>query len=165
VRLWRKHWHEGGLAGLHIELRARRPRNIENEQMAELVDTALEHPPESRTHWSVRSLAVQTGMSADSVHRYISLLGLQPHRSRSFKLSSGPFFVEKVRDIFGLYLSSPENALALCVEEKREYQALERTPPVLPMRLGYVEGITRDYKHRGTTLFAPLDAASGEVLA
>jgi len=166
VSLWRRRWREGGLAGLHTELRPGRPRSIEDEQVAELVNTALERRPESRTHWSVRSLAAETGMSATSVHRYISLFGLQPHRSKSFKLSNDPFFVEKVRDIVGLYLSPPENALVLCVDEKSQCQALERTQPVLPMGLGYVEGITHDYKRHGTTtLFAALDVSSGEVLA
>jgi len=166
VSLWRKRWREGGLAGLHTELRPGRPRSIEDEQVAELVNTALERRPDTRTHWSVRSLAAETGMSATSVHRYISLFGLQPHRSKSFKLSNDPFFVEKVRDIVGLYLSPPENALVLCVDEKSQCQALERTQPVLPMGLGYLEGITHDYKRHGTTtLFAALDVASGEVLA
>ena len=166
VSLWRRRWREGGLAGLHTELRPGRPRSIEDEQVAELVNTALERRPENRTHWSVRSLATETGMSATSVHRYISLFGLQPHRSKSFKLSNDPFFVEKVRDIVGLYLSPPENALVLCVDEKSQCQALERTQPMLPMGLGYVEGITHDYKRHGTTtLFAALDVSSGEVLA
>jgi transposase len=166
VSLWRKRWREGGLAGLHTELRPGRPRTIDDERVADLVATALNSKPDGQTHWSVRSLATETGLSPTSVHRYISLFGLQPHRSKSFKLSNDPFFIEKVRDIVGLYLSPPDNALVLCVDEKSQCQALERTQPVLPMGLGYVEGITHDYKRHGTTtLFAALDVANGEVLA
>ncbi|MBX3695655.1 MAG: IS630 family transposase [Steroidobacteraceae bacterium] len=166
VYLWCRRWREAGLAGLHTELRPGRPRSIDDERVAELVSTALNGKPEGRTHWSVRSLAAATELSPTSVHRYISLFGLQPHRSKSFKLSNDPFFVEKVRDIVGLYLSPPENALVLCVDEKSQCQALERTQPVLPMGLGYVEGITHDYKRHGTTtLFAALDVANGEVIA
>lgn len=166
VSLWRKRWREGGLAGLHTELRPGRPRTIDDERVAALVATALNSKPERQTHWSVRSLAVETGLSPTSVHRYLSLFGLQPHRSKSFKLSNDPFFIEKVRDIVGLYLSPPEHALVLCVDEKSQCQALERTQPLLPMGLGYVEGITHDYKRHGTTtLFAALDVANGEVLA
>ena len=95
----------------------------------------------------------------------MSLFGLQPHRSRSFKLSNDPFFIEKIRDVVGLYLNPPQNALVLCVDEKSQVQALERTQPVLPMGLGYVEGITHDYiRHGTTTLFAALDVANGSVL-
>jgi transposase len=166
VSLWRRRWREGGLAGLHTELRPGRPRSIDDERVAELVATTLNSKPAGQTHWSVRSLAAETALSPTSVHRYISLFGLQPHRAKSFKLSNDPFFVEKVRDIVGLYVNPPENALVLCVDEKSQCQALERTQPVLPMGLGYVEGITHDYKRHGTTtLFAALDVANGEVLA
>jgi len=166
VSLWRRRWRDAGLAGLHTELRPGRPRTIDDEQVAELIATALNHKPEAATQWSVRSLASERGLSPSSVHRYIRLFGLQPHRSKSFKLSNDPFFIEKVRDIVGLYLNPPENALVLCVDEKSQCQALERTQPVLPMGLGYVEGITHDYKRHGTTtLFAALDVANGEVLA
>jgi putative transposase len=166
ISLWRKRWSESGLAGLHSEVRPGRPRSIEDEHVAELIKTALESKPKTTTHWSVRSLAAETGLSPTSVHRYIRLFGLQPHRSKSFKLSNDPFFVEKVRDIVGLYLNPPENALVLCVDEKSQCQALERTQPVLPMGLGYVEGITHDYvRHGTTTLFAALDTANGEVIA
>jgi len=166
VSLWRRRWRDAGLAGLHTELRPGRPRSIDDERVADLVATALNRKPEGQTQWSVRSLATETGLSPTSVHRYISLFGLQPHRSKSFKLSNDPFFIEKVRDIVGLYLSPPQNALVLCVDEKSQCQALERTQPVLPMGLGYVEGITHDYKRHGTTtLFAALDVANGAVLA
>jgi transposase len=100
------------------------------------------------------------------VHRIWQAFGLQPHRQKSFKLSTDPFFVEKVRDIVGLYLSPPENAVVLCVDEKSQIQALERTQPMLPMGLGYVEGVTHDYQRHGTTtLFAALDIANGDVIA
>ena len=166
VGLWRRRWQEAGIAGLHSEVRPGRPRSIDDEQVAELITTTLSGKPPEATHWSVRSLAAQTGLSQTTVHRYIRLFGLQPHRSKSFKLSNDPFFVEKVRDIVGLYLNPPDNALVLCVDEKSQCQALERTQPVLPMGLGYVEGITHDYvRHGTTTLFAALDVSSGEVLA
>lgn len=166
ISLWRKRWREAGLAGLHTELRPGRPRSVSDEQVSELIKTTLEGTPPHATHWSVRSLADETGLSRSTVHRYISLFGLQPHRSKTFKLSNDPFFVEKVRDIVGLYMSPPDNALVLCVDEKSQCQALERTQPVLPMGLGYVEGVTHDYvRHGTTTLFAALDVASGEVIA
>lgn len=166
VSLWRSRFRSRGLAGLHSEMKPGRPRSIDDERVAELVNTALQSRPKTATHWSVRTLASETGISPTSVHRYISLFGLQPHRSKSFKLSNDPFFVEKVRDIVGLYLNPPQNALVLCVDEKSQIQALERTQPVLPMGLGYVEGITHDYmRHGTTTLFAALDIANGEVLA
>ena len=111
-------------------------------------------------------MAAHTGISKSTVARYFALFGLQPHRSKSFKLSTDPFFVEKVRDIVGLYLNPPDNALVLCVDEKSQVQALERTQPVLPMGLGYVEGVTHDYyRHGTTTLFAALDIVDGGVIS
>ena len=163
---WRKRFRDSGIAGLHDELKSGRPRSIDDERVAELITTVLESKPENATHWSTRSVAEATGVSKSQVHRYFQLFGLQPHRTKTFKLSNDPFFVEKVRDIVGLYLNPPEKALVLCVDEKSQVQALERTQPVLPMGLGYVEGITHDYvRHGTTTLFAALDAASGRVLA
>jgi hypothetical protein len=141
------------------------PRNTSEEQIAQLIDTALQAKPQGRTHWSSRSLGDATGLSKSTVHRYLSLFGVQPHRSRSFKLSTDAFFIEKLREIVGLYLNPPDHALVLCVDEKSQVQALERTQPVLPMGLGYVEGITHDYvRHGTTTLFAALDVANGSVL-
>ena len=111
-------------------------------------------------------MATKTGISKSTVQRYFALFGLQPHRTTSFKRSTDPFFIEKVRDIVGLYLNPPDHALVLCVDEKSQIQALERTQPVLPLGLGYVEGITHDYiRHGTTTLFAALDIASGDILA
>jgi len=165
VSMWRMRYAKHGLAGLHNELKPGRPRSTSEEQIAELVNTALQSKPRGKTHWSRRGLAAQTGLSKSTVHRYMTLFGLQPHRSKSFKLSNDPFFIEKVRDVVGLYLNPPDHALVLCVDEKSQVQALERTQPVLPMGLGYVEGITHDYiRHGTTTLFAALDIANGSVL-
>ena len=165
VTLWRTRFRERGIAGLHNELKPGRPRSTSDEQVARLIRTAIKRKPPGKTHWSRRSLATATGLSVTTVHRYMTLFGLQPHRVKSFKLSTDPFFVEKVRDIVGLYLNPPDHALVLCVDEKSQVQALERTQPMLPMGLGYVEGVTHDYvRHGTTTLFAALDVANGSVL-
>jgi transposase len=164
VSNWRKRFREQRLAGLHDALKSGRPRTHDEERIAQLLNTALAHRPKAATHWSVRTLAEQTGISKSTVQRYLSLFGVQPHRARSFKLSNDPFFIEKVREIVGLYLNPPEKALVLCVDEKSQVQALERTQPLLPLGLGYVEGITHDYvRHGTTTLFAALDIANGQV--
>lgn len=166
ISLWRRRFRESGLAGLHTEFRSGRPRSIDDEQVAELINRVLQKRPVRATHWSVRGVSQVTGISKSQVQRYFSLFGLQPHRSKSFKLSTDPFFVEKVRDIVGLYLNPPDNALVLCVDEKSQIQALDRTQPVLPIGLGYVEGVTHDYvRHGTTTLFAALDVATGEVIS
>jgi len=154
------------VAGLHGERRPGRPRTHDDDRIAGLLRTVLHSKPEAATHWSVRSAALKTGISKSSVGRYFALFGLQPHRSKSFKLSTDPFFVEKVRDIVGLYLNPPDKALVLCVDEKSQIQALERTQPVLPMGLGYVEGVTHDYfRHGVLTLFAALDVITGGVIS
>jgi putative transposase len=166
VTMWRTRFRERGIAGLHNELKPGRPRSTSEEQIAELINTALKERPKGKTHWSRRGLAGETGLSKTTVHRYLTLFGVQPHRSRSFKLSTDPFFIEKVRDIVGLHLNPPDHALVLCVDEKSQVQALQRTQPLLPMGLGYIEGITHDYvRHGTTTLFAALDIANGSVLA
>jgi transposase len=166
VWLWRKRYLEQGVQGLHDELKPGRPRTISDERVAALIRKTLKAKPKGSTQWSVRSIARETRISNTTVHRIWQAFGLQPHRQKHFKLSSDPFFVEKVRDIVGLYLSPPENAIVLCVDEKSQIQALERTQPMLPMGLGYVEGVTHDYERHGTTtLFAALDIANGEVLA
>jgi transposase/AraC-like DNA-binding protein len=150
---------------LHAELRPGRPRSYADEQVAGLLRKVLHSRPAAATHWSVRSVAAHTGFSKSTVSRYFALFGLQPHRTKSFKLSTDPFFVEKVRDLVGLYLNPPDHALVLCVDEKSQVQALERTQPVLPMGLGYLEGVTHDYyRHGTTTLFAALDVLDGEVI-
>lgn len=162
---WRRRFLQQGLAGLHGELRPGRPRSISDEQVAALIRKTLRAGPKSSTHWSCRSLAVQTRLSKTTVHRIWRAFGLQPHRQRHFQLSKDPFFVEKVRDIVGLYLNPPDKAVVLCVDEKSQIQALERSQPLLPMGLGYVEGVTHNYiRHGTTTLFAALDLATGTVL-
>jgi transposase len=165
VGQWRRRFLEQGITGLHDELRPGRPRTIGDERVARLVRRTLETKPENGTHWSIRQIATETRVSKSSVHRIWQAFGIEPHRQKHFKLSSDPFFVEKVRDIVGLYLHPPENAVVLCVDEKSQIQALERTQPMLPMGLGYVEGVTHDYRRHGTTtLFAALDTAKGTVL-
>ena len=165
VGKWRKRYREHGIQGLHDELRPGRPRTHEDEQVAEVINTALQTDPPDGSHWSVRSMAAHTGVSKSTVQRWFDLFGVQPHRQRHFKISNDPFFVEKVRDIVGLYLNPPDHAVVLSVDEKTQVQALQRTQPVLPMGLGYVEGVTHDYRRHGTTtLFAALDVATGEVL-
>lgn len=162
---WRQRYLQQGLAGLHDELRPGRPRSVSDERVAALVRKTLRTRPRDGTHWTIRSIARETRLSATTVHRIWQAFGLQPHRQQHFKLSTDPFFVEKVRDIVGLYLQPPDKAVVLCVDEKTQIQALERTQPMLPMGLGYVEGVTHDYQRHGTTtLFAALDVATGKVL-
>lgn len=165
VGKWRRRYLEQGLSGLHDELRPGRPRSIDDERIAGLINKTLGSQPDNATHWSCRTLARETSLSKSTVQRVLSLFGVQPHRQRHFKLSNDPFFVEKVRDIVGLYLSPPDKALVLCVDEKSQIQALNRTQPMLPMGLGYLEGVTHDYvRHGTTTLFAALDIASGTII-
>ena len=167
VGKWRRRFIERRITGLYDELRPGKPRSIDDERVADLINKTLHtKPANGSTHWSVRGIAAETAISATSVHRYFKLLGLQPHRSESFKLSTDPLFVEKLRDVVGLYLNPPENALVLCVDEKSQCQALERTQPLPPMGFGYVEGVTPDYvRHGTTTLFAALNVLNGAVLA
>jgi len=165
VGKWRRRFLQQDVTGLHDELRPGRPRSIGDESIARLVRKTLETKPQDGTHWSIRQVARHTQLSKSTVHRIWQAFGLQPHRQRHFKLSKDPFFVEKVRDMAGLYLNPPENAVVLCVDEKSQIQALERTQPMLPMGLGYVEGVTHDYRRHGTTtLFAALDTAKGTVI-
>lgn len=165
VNKWRNRFLDSGLLGLYDEHRPGRPRSHDDEKVAGLLQTVLESVPTQGTHWSVRTAAEVTGISKSSVQRYFRLFGIQPHRTKSFKLSTDPYFVEKVRDIVGLYLNPPEHAVVLCVDEKSQIQALERSQPILPMGLGYVEGVTHDYfRHGTTTLFAALDISNGAVL-
>jgi len=165
VGQWRQRFVRQGLAGLYDAPRPGGPRTIEEEQVAALIRRTLQTRPAKGTHWSCRALAEETGISKSTVHRVWRAFGLQPHRSKSFSLSTDPFFVEKVRDIVGLYLNPPDHALVLSVDEKSQIQALERSQPVLPMGLGYVEGVTHNYiRHGTTTLFAALEIASGKIL-
>ena len=167
VGKWRLRFLARRIAGLYDDMRPGKPRTIDDERVAQLIKTTLHSKPvDGSTHWSVRSVATETGISKSSVARYFQLFGLQPHRTERFKLSNDPFFIEKLRDVVGLYLSPPDNALVICVDEKSQCQALERTQPMLPMGFGYVEGVTHDYKRHGTTtLFAALNVLNGAVLA
>lgn len=166
VGKWRRRFIEEGIDGLHDADRPGRPREIDDERVMALINKTLQQQPDDATHWSTRSMARAVGVSNATVQRIWSTFGLQPHRQRTFKLSNDPYFAEKVRDIVGLYLNPPDKALVLCVDEKSQVQALERTQPLLPMGLGYIEGVTHDYvRHGTTTLFAALDVASGEVMA
>lgn len=166
VGKWRRRFLRDRIRGLYDELRPGRPRSIGDEQVARLIRKTLQSKPrDGSTHWSVRQAARESGISKSSVQRYFELFGLKPHRSESFKLSTDAFFIEKLRDVVGLYLNPPENALVLSVDEKSQCQALERTQPMLPLGLGYVEGVTHDYKRHGTTtLFAALNVLDGTVL-
>ena len=165
VGKWRGRFAEMGIEGLYDEYRSGRPRSIEDEQISLLVNKTLHSKPRGAMQWSCRDMADATGISKSTVQRVWSAFGLKPHRQESFKLSTDPLFVEKLRDVVGLYLNPPEKALVLCVDEKSQCQALERTQPMLPMGLGYVEGVTHDYvRHGTTTLFAALDIANGAVL-
>ena len=165
VGKWRKRFVIHGLEGLHDELRPGRPRSVSDEKVAELIDKTLQAQPEEATHWSTRMMADEVGVSHMTISRVWRTFGLKPHLRNTFKLSNDPFFVEKVRDVVGLYLNPPENALVLCVDEKSQCQALERTQPILPLGFGYAEGYTHDYIRHGTlTLFAALDVATGTVL-
>jgi transposase len=165
VGKWRRRFAERGLDGLYDEPRPGAPRQIGDDAIAETVRKTLEETPANATHWSLRSMSRASGYAPSTIYRIWQAFGLQPHRSESFKLSNDPFFVEKVRDIVGLYLAPPERAMVLCVDEKSQIQALDRTQPLLPMRPGQAERRSHDYKRHGTTsLFAALDVASGSVI-
>ena len=136
VGKWRKRFIHNGLVGLDDEHRPGCPRTHDDEKVSNLLQTVLESAPIQGTYWSVRSAARATGISKSAVQRYFRVFGIQPHRTKSFKLSTDHYFVEKVRDIVGLYLNPPEHAIVLCVDEKSQIQALERSQPILPMGLG-----------------------------
>lgn len=162
----RKRFHGARMAGLFDLPRSGAPRTISDEKVAEVVRLTLETKPKNATHWSTRSMAARCGLSNDSIHRIWKTFGLQPHRSESFQLSTDPEFVEKVRDVVGLYVSPPQNALVLCLDEKSQIQALERSQPIFPLAPNQAERRTSDYCRHGTTsLFAALDVASGEGYA
>jgi len=164
VTKWRKRFIERRLDGLADEPRPGAPRRITDDDVEGVVVKTLTEQPKGATHWSSRDLARQTGMSQSAVSRIWRAFGLQPWRSEDFKLSTDPLFIEKVRDIVGLYLDPPERAVVLCVDEKTQVQALDRTQPILPMRPGLPERRTHDYKRNGTTsLFAALNVTTGLV--
>ena len=162
---WRSRFVVHRLEGLLDEPRPGAPRRIGDSDVERVLTLTLEATPRDATHWSTRSLARRCGMSQSAVSRIWRAFALQPRRSETFKLSRDPLFVEKVRDIVGLYLNPPDRALVLCVDEKAQIQALNRTQPLLPMRPGQIERRTHDYQRHGTTsLFAALDVASGKVI-
>ena len=165
VGKWRSRFLKTRLEGLYDEPRPGAPRKVSDAQVEQVVIQTLESTPRAQTHWSTRGLAQATGLSRMTISRIWRAFGLQPHRTETFKLSSDPFFVEKVRDIVGLYLNPPDHAVVLCVDEKRQVQALDRTRPVLPLRPGLPERQTHDYIRHGTTsLFAALEVATGKVI-
>jgi transposase len=165
VTKWRNRFAELRLDGLVDEPRPGRPRTITDEQVEAVIVKTLESKPRDATHWSTRSMAAEMGMTADAVMRIWHAFGLQPHRSETFKLSSDPLFVDKVKDICGLYLNPPERAVVLCVDEKSQIQALDRSQPILPLLPGTPERASHDYKRHGTSsLYAALDLATGKVI-
>src|SRR6266496_4262984 len=166
VTKWRARFITGRLEGLVDEPRPGAPRKITDEQVEAVVVATLEETPTDATHWSRASMAKRSGLSKSTVGRIWKAFGLKPHLTDTFKLSSDPQFVEKVRDVVGLYLDPPERALVLCVDEKSQIQALDRSQPVLPMMPGMPERRTHDYvRHGVTSLFAALDVASGQVIS
>lgn len=165
VGKWRERFRQRGLDGLYDEPRPGAPRTVLDDKVEEIVMKTLETKPKDATHWSTRLMATETGVSQNTVVRIWHAFGLKPHLEDTFKLSKDPLFIEKVRDIVGLYMNPPERAMVLCIDEKSQVQALDRTQPLLPMSPGYPERRTHDYARNGTTsLFAALNAATGEVM-
>lgn len=163
VCLWRERYREKGLAGLRTQPRSGRPRRISDAKERSVVEATL-RSPKTTTHWSARRLAKEVGLSSATVHRIWKKYGLQPHRVSSFKFSTDPEFDRKLAEVIGLYLDPPERALVLCVDEKSQIQALNRTQPILPLRPGLPARMTHDYERNGTTsLFAALEVVSGKV--
>ena len=162
---WRQRFVQQRLDGLVDEPRPGTPRRLSDAQVEQVITDTLEATPRDATHWSTRTLAKELDISHATVGRIWRAFGLQPHRSETFKLSRDPLFVDKVRDVVGLYLAPPDRALVLSVDEKSQIQALDRTAPVLPMTFGSPERRTHDYRRHGTTsLFAALDVATGKVI-
>ena len=163
-----KWWHrfdERGLDGLLDEPRPGQPRKLSDARIEEVIVRTLESKPAAATHWSTRAMAEATGINQTAISRIWRAFSLAPHRAGTFKLSRDPLFIDKVRDIVGLYLNPPERALVLCVDEKSQIQALDRTAPLLPMRPGQIERRTHDYTRHGTTgLFAALDTRTGRII-
>ena len=165
VLKWRKRFLERRLDGLIDEPRPGAPRSIGDDEVEAVVVRTLEEKPTDATHWSTRDLAKRVGMSPSSVGRIWQAFGLKPWLTDSFKLSADPQFVDKVRDVVGIYMNPPDHAVVLCVDEKTSIQALDRTQPSLPMRPGQVERRTHDYKRHGVTdLFAAVNVATGQVI-
>jgi transposase len=165
VRKWRSRFAEYRVDGLIDEPRPGKPRTITDEQVEEVIVKTLESTPKDATHWSTRSMAREVGLTQSAVLRIWQAFGLQPHREETWKLSKDPQFVAKVRDVVGLYLNPPERAVVLCVDEKSQIQALDRTAPILPMLPGTPQRATHDYKRAGTSsLYAALDITTGQVI-
>ena len=165
VGKWRKRFLQRRLDGLNDEARPGSPRTIRDEDVEQVVTMTLESKPKNATHWSTRSMAKATGLTQNAIWRIWKAFGLKPHLTETFKISEDPLFIEKVRDVVGLYMNPPENALVLCVDEKSQIQALDRTQPLLPMEPWQVERHTNDYARHGTTsLFAALNTRTGEVI-
>ena len=165
VRKWRARFAVDRLDGLVDEPRPGRPRTVTDAQVEEVIVRTLESTPKNATHWSTRSMAAEIGLSQTAVSRIWRAFGLQPHRQETWKLSKDPQFIDKVRDVVGLYLDPPERAVVLCVDEKSQIQALDRTAPILPMLPGTPRRATHDYKRSGTSsLYAALDLSTGKVI-
>jgi transposase len=165
VSKWRVRFAKRGVDGLHDEPRPGKPRTIRDEDVERVIVKTLEEQPAGSTHWSTRSMAAATGMSQSAVSRIWRAFGLKPHQTEAFKLSPDPQFIDKVRDIVGLYLNPPHAAVVLCVDEKAQIQALDRSAPILPLMPGVPERRSHDYLRNGTTnLYAALDVASGQVI-
>jgi len=165
VGKWRRRFAERRLEGLRDEPRSGTPRTVEDARIEAVIVRTLETVPPDATHWSSRGMARACGLSVSTVQRIWRAFGLQPHRLETFKLSTDPDFVAKVRDVVGLYVAPPERAIVLCVDEKSQIQALDRSQPMLPMRPGQVARRSHDYKRHGvTSLFAALDIATGRVI-
>lgn len=166
VTKWRNRFAERRLDGLHDEPRPGAPRKITDQDVERVIVATLEDKPPDATHWSTRSMADKVGLSQTAVSRIWRAFGLKPHETADFKLSPDPQFIDKVRDVVGIYLNPPDAAVVLCVDEKTQVQALDRTAPILPMLPGVPERRTHDYVRNGTTnLYAALDVASGHVIA
>src|SRR5438105_9889190 len=166
VGRWRGRFAERGLDGRHDGPRPGKPRSIGDDDVERVIVKTLEEQPANATHWSTRSMAAATGMSQTAISRIWRAFGLKPHQTEAFKLSPDPQFIDKVRDIVGLYLNPPDAAVVLCVDEKSQIQALDGSAPVLPLMPGVPERHTHDYVRNGTTnLYAALDVASGNVIA
>jgi transposase len=166
VGKWRSRFVTDRLDGLLDEPRPGAPRKITDEQVERVVVDTLESTPRDATHWSRASMAAHSGLSSTTIGRIWKAFRLQPHRAETFKLSRDPLFIDKVRDVVGLYLDPPERAIVLCVDEKSQVQALDRSAPVLPMMPGMPERRTHDYVRNGvTSLFAALDVATGKVIS
>jgi transposase len=163
---WRARFVSDRIDGLYDEPRPGAPRQIGDDQIEAVIVRTLETSPRGATHWSLRDMAKASGVSRSTVNRIWRAFGLQPHRTETFKLSKDPLLIDKVRDIVGLYMNPPDHAVVLCVDEKAQIQALDRTQPLLPMRPGQVERRTHDYKRHGTTsLFAALDVKTSQVIS